>query len=395
LQKIIISVTNDITTDQRVHKVCTSLVKMGFDVLLVGRKLANSLPLKRQYKTHRIKLLFNKGFLFYAEYNFRLFFYLLFNKKDILLSNDLDTLLANYLASKIQTKKLVYDSHELFTEIPELVHRPKVQKIWLKLEQWIVPNLKNTYTVCQSIADYYNDKYLTNFKVVRNIPVLAATTSNKQQTTNNKIATPKVSGTLAMTDNNKLQTPNQKSKANDQRPKIIIYQGALNLGRGLELMIDTMQYLENCQFVIVGDGDIASEIKDVITQKKLSNKIILLGKKTPSELKKITPEADLGISIEEDLGLNYHFALPNKIFDYIHANIPILVSNLPEMKQIVLDYQVGEIIQDRSPKNLAQQIQSILDKRKDFWNKNLEKATLDLHWQKEEKVLKNIFNNLT
>ena len=145
MQKIIISVTNDLTTDQRVHKVCISLQKMGFEILLVGRKLQNSLPLDRNYQTHRIQLLFNKGFLFYAEYNLRLFFYLLFKKKEIVLANDLDTLLPNYLVSKLQKKKLVYDSHELFTEVPELINRPKTQKIWLKIEQKILPKLKSLF----------------------------------------------------------------------------------------------------------------------------------------------------------------------------------------------------------------------------------------------------------
>ena len=370
MQKIIISVTNDLTTDQRVDKVCNSLINIGFDVLLIGRKLPNSLPLQLNYKTHRIKLFFNKGFLFYAEYNIRLFFYILFKKKEILLSNDLDTLLANYLISKIQNKKLVYDSHELFTEVPELVNRPKTQKIWRKLEKNILPKLKNTYTVCQSIADYYNKKYKTDFKVVRNIPVF----SNIQH---------------KEVINHALQP-----KTKDQIPKIIIYQGALNKGRGIELMIKTMQYLDNCKFVIVGDGDISEELKTLVKYENLINEIEFLGKKTPSELKKITPQADLGISIEEDLGLNYHFALPNKIFDYIHANIPVLGSDLPEMKQIVSDYQVGEIIQNRNPEKLARQIQNILNKESDFWNKNLKKATLDLQWQKEEKQLKLIFKNL-
>jgi len=309
LKKIIVSVTNDLTTDQRVDKVCNSLTKMGFKIVLVGRKLPTSIPLERNYATHRIKLFFNKGFLFYAEYNLRLFFFLLFKKAPILLANDLDTLLPNFLVSKLKNTKLIYDSHELFTEVPELIHRPKTQKIWLRIEKYILPKLKNTYTVCQSIANYYDKKYQTIFKVVRNIPVLT-------------------------------QNPKPKTQIN-QRPKTIIYQGAINMGRGIELMIETMQYLDNYKFIIVGDGEITNQIKEIIIKKGLQNKVVMLGKKTPSELKKITPTADLGISIEEDLGLNYHYALPNKIFDYIHAEIPILVSNLPEMKQIVLDYQFG------------------------------------------------------
>ena len=156
MRKIIVSVTNDLTTDQRVSKICSSLTQNGFKVLLVGIKKKNSILIGREYKTKRISLFFNKGFLFYAEYNFRLFLFLFFSKKDILLSNDLDTLLANFIVSKIQQKKLAYDSHELFSEVPELVNRPFIKNFWLRLEKWLLPKLKNTYTVCKSIANIYN-----------------------------------------------------------------------------------------------------------------------------------------------------------------------------------------------------------------------------------------------
>ena len=403
MQKIIVSVINDLTTDQRVHKVCTTLDNMGFEVLLIGRNYKDSIALKRAYKTKRLSIFLKKGIFAYIEFYVKLFFVLLFKKKDILLSNDLDTLLPNFLISRLQNKKLVYDSHELFTEMPELVNRPKKQQIWLKIEAYILPKLKNTYTVCQSIADYYNNKYQTNFKVVRNLPVLVEIPKNNIEISNSKLQTsnskPKTVNKeiatlpLAMTSENK-PVSSLLEDGRWAKPKTIIYQGAINVGRGLELMIETMQYLDNCQFIIVGDGEITKEISNLIHQKNLSKKIILLGKKTPTALKKITPKADLGISIEEDLGLNYHFALPNKIFDYIHANVPVLVSNLPEMKQVVLDYQVGEVINSREPKLLARQIQDIFDKPSKFWSKNLKNARLVLNWRQEEKVLESIFRNL-
>ena len=370
MKKITLTVINDLTTDQRVHKVCMSLQKMGFDVQLIGRKLANSIPLERDYKTHRIDLFFNKGFLFYAEYNIRLFFYLLVQKKQIVLANDLDTLLPNYLISKIQSKKLVYDSHELFTEVPELVNRPKIQKIWLKLEQWLLPKLKNTYTVCNSIAAYYNNLYKTDFKVVRNVPVLKEAIGDRQY------------------------VKSQQLKANSQK-LIIIYQGALNKGRGLELMIDTMQYLDNYQLIIIGDGDISNELKARVNDLKVNEKIQFLGRLEPSELPKITSKANLGISFEEDLGLNYRFALPNKIFDYIHGNVPVLVSNLPEMAALLKQYNIGEIIKERTPKALANQIENFLNSNLSAIQKNLLIAQEKLQWENEEKVLQKIFNNLS
>jgi glycosyltransferase involved in cell wall biosynthesis len=359
LKRIIVSVTNDLYTDQRVSKVCTTLDNAGYDILLIGRKLKNSIPLNRNYKTKRIKLLFNKSFLFYAEFNFRLFFILLFSKKDILLSNDLDSLPANYVASFFQNKKLVYDSHELFSEIPEIVHRPFVKKFWTTLEKWILPKLKNNYTVCDSIANFYNDKYSTNFKTIINLP-------NKK---NSKLSV------FPFDTTNK---------------KIIIYQGAINIGRGLELMIKTMKYLNHCVFVIIGDGDILTDLKNEVNEKKLNDKIYFLGKVSPEKLHTLTPLANLGLSIEEDLGLNYRFALPNKIFDYIQAEVPILVSDLPEMRQVVLDYKVGEIIKNRSPKDVANQIENILEK--DFIAK-LQIAKSELIWENQEEKLLSIFKN--
>lgn len=360
MKRVIVSVTNDLTTDQRVHKVCNSLHNNNFEVLLVGRKLKNNLPISRNYNTKRLKLLFSKGFFFYAEFNFRLFLLLLFSKKDILLSNDLDTLLANFLISKIQSKKLVYDSHELFTEVPELVNRSFVKLVWAKNENWILPKLKNCYTVCDSIADFYNKKYNTTFKTIRNLPI-------------------------------KKDIINGKFSFSTEEKKIILYQGAVNIGRGLELMINTMKFLDNHLFVIIGDGDVLLELESKVIKNNLLEKVKFLGRKTPEELQKLTPLANIGISFEEDLGLNYRFALPNKIFDYIQADVPILVSDLPEMKQIVLNYKVGEIITDRTPEKLAIQIKKMLEK--DF-STELKKAKKELIWKTEEEKLLTIFSNL-
>ena len=123
----IVAVTNDLTTDQRVHRTCKTLTGLGYRVTLVGRRLRDSLTLAgREYETERMRLVFDKGPLFYAEYNIRLFFLLLLRKSSLIVTNDTDTLAAGFLASKIRRIPQLHDCHEYFRGVPELVGRKRV-----------------------------------------------------------------------------------------------------------------------------------------------------------------------------------------------------------------------------------------------------------------------------
>ena len=360
MKRILISVTNDLTTDQRVEKTCEVLSEIGYDVLLVGRKLKKSLPIQRNYETIRFRLLFNKGFLFYAEFNIRLFIFLLFTKKDLLFSNDLDTLLPNYIIGKLQNKKLVFDSHELFSEIPELVNKQRVKKVWLFLEKTIIPKLQNVITVSDSIKNHYHNLYGISAIVIRNIP--------------------------------KIEHINQKNFEIDTKgKKVILYQGSVNIGRGIELMIDTMALLDEYLFIVIGDGDILEQLKEKVSNLSLHDKVKFIGKKTPEELKELTPNATIGMSLEEDLGLNYRYALPNKIFDYLHANVPVIVADLPEMRNLIKKHPIGEILTERTHKTLAK---TIINMTNISYEKELKTAKKELNWSKEKEKLISIFSKL-
>jgi glycosyltransferase involved in cell wall biosynthesis len=362
-KRIIVSVTTDLISDNRVNRTCLTLVDMGFDVLLVGRLFPGSLPLSsRSYSMKRLKLLFLRGPLFYACFNFRLFCFLLFSKFDLLLSNDLDTLPANFIISKLKKKPMVYDSHEFFTEVPELVDRPRVKRIWEWLEEQIVPQLSHAYTVCDSIANIYTVKYGVSFHVVRNFPLAGMSESGNPE----------------------------QSRSSEQ---IIWYQGAVNRGRGLEQAIRAMKYVEGARLVIAGDGDIRHELEKLTAQENLQDRVGFLGRLPIGELARHTPKAALGLSIEEDLGLNYRYALPNKLFDYIQAQVPVLVTDLPEMASIVLKYEVGEVTSSLNPEYLAAIFRDMLTNRKkrEVWQQNLIRAAKELTWENEAVKLKEIF----
>lgn len=362
---VIVSVTNDLVTDQRVSKVCKSLQTMGFDIHLIGRKLKDSLPINRAYKVSRMRLLFNKGPLFYVEYNFRLFCLLLFAKKSVLLANDLDTLLPNFLISKLTSKPLVYDSHELFTEVPELIHRPKIQKIWLTIEQWIFPKLKHVFTVNQLIANIYQNKYQVSVKVLRNIA-------------------PKYQFKALKHD-----FENEIRKAS----KVIILQGAgINIDRGAEEAVTMMQYLENVILYVIGSGDVFPILEDMVKELGLKEKVFLLGRKPYDELMQYTKVADLGLSLDKNTNLNYEYSLPNKIFDYIQAETPLLVSDRKIVAQLVQQENIGAVIDHHNPKLMAEKVEQMLNaKEYSVWQENLKKSALKYHWANEAKVIQEVY----
>jgi glycosyltransferase involved in cell wall biosynthesis len=369
MKHIIVSVTNDLTTDQRVDRVCKTLVKMGFDVLLVGRKLSGSIVLReRSYKTKRLRLVFAKGPLFYAEFNFRLFFFLLWRKADLYLSNDLDTLLANWLASAIRRLPLFHDCHEYFRGVPELNGRPGTTKIWKMIEDFIFPALQNVYAVNDSIAQIYHEEYGNEVKVIRNVPFLK------------KPETKKTKKELGIPEDH----------------QVILYQGAVNVDRGLDEAIDAMKFKKtNATLLIIGNGDILEKLKEQVMRNGLSDKVMFTGQIPLEELSAYTMIADIGLSIEKDVSLNYHFCLPNKFLDYIQCNVPVLVSPLIEMKAIVEKYIIGEMITSHDPVYLAEKMDEMLNNKEKLalFRENLETAASELCWENEQQKLISIFQD--
>ena len=366
-KRAIVSVINDLVTDQRVKKTCQTLTDLGFEVILTGRKMRSSPEMDdRPYKTVRMRLIAEKGPLFYSCFNIRLFFFLMFRKADLLVANDLDTLLPNYLVSKTKNIPLVYDSHEYFTEVPELVNRKKVQGVWKNIEKRIFPKLKTVITVNDSIAELYEKEYGIRPFVVRNISPAR-----------------KLNG---VADRSSLGLPGDKY--------ILILQGSgINIQRGAEEMVLAMQYVPDAILLIVGGGDVMGKLKKIVREKKLEDKVIFRPRQPYNELFRLTSAADLGLTLDKDTNINYRYSLPNKLFDYIQAGIPVLASPLPEIKKIISKYDIGDFIEGHEPETIATKVNEILADKELLkkWKKNVNFAASKLTWENEEQLLKNIF----
>jgi glycosyltransferase involved in cell wall biosynthesis len=358
--KITMVVTSDLATDQRVQRHAELLVSKGYRLTLIGRKREKSLPFTPVgYKAIRLESIVENGWLFYVSYNIKLLCYLLLRPSAVIWSNDLDTLLPSYIASRLKSNALIYDTHEYYTGVPELQDRPFIRSLWVRLEKWLLPKVKFGLTVSESVAQRYKTEYGIVLTTIRNIPLLSSKEASVQKS---HYALPDV--------------------------PFIIYQGALNKDRGLEELITAMQWVKNYSLVIVGRGDLEESLNQLVKELNLSDRVVFLGLLAPTDLKTITPHAVAGVSIEKPTNPNYIMCLPNKLFDYVQAGIPIVAFPHPEIKNIIDTYQCGAYIHSHDPQRLAAELKEILDSpAMQQWKEASKKASLVLNWEKEKEIL--------
>ncbi len=342
-------------------RIATSLSK-NYDVTLIGRVKKNSIPLtKRPYQQLRLSLFFNYGILFYLELNFRILTLLLFKPFDMIYSVDLDTITSCSIIKLIRFKRSIFDSHEIFEETPELQNRFIKKTIWKCVGKICIPLQSVCITVGDEVKKYLEKKYNNSFHVVRNVPF------------------------------------EYKGGRSNTSEKVILYQGALNKGRGLEQLIEAMEYvIQNYQLWIVGEGDISQALKDQASASSVNEKIKFLGYKKPEELIKITKKAYLGINLIESSSLNYYYSLANKFFDYIQAGLPSINMSYPEYKALNEVHKVGLLIDKLDAKEVAKTINKLIEDKNEYLTlkENCHIAAKQLCWENEEIRLFEIMEKL-
>lgn len=355
-KKLLFTVTNDLSYDQRMHRICSTLAQAGYEVELIGRKRKASLLLEaKSYRQTRIGCHFEKGKLFYLEYNIRLFLFLLFRRFDAVCAIDLDTIVPCFLVSRLRFKKIVYDAHEYFTEVIEVVNRPFIKRIWQGVESIFVPRCHHAYTVSESIRTIFNEKYGTNFKVIRNVALL------------------------------------EEYKGVIKEEKYMVYIGAVNAGRGLEQLIEAMRFIDSKLF-ICGDGDILTDMVRMTQELGLEHKIKFFGYVEPEKLKILTRKAYVGFLLLDETSSSYYYSLANKFFDYIHAGIPQITVDFPEYRYINQQYKVAELIPLKI-EEIVKAANKLLYDRNYYAEMvcNALKARDEYNWQNESKALLEIY----
>ena len=369
LPRLVFAVTTDLSYDQRMQRICSSLVQAGYDVLLVGWQRPASVPLGSQpYAQHRLRGWFQHGKLFYLEYNLRLFVYLLKQRAAAWACADLDAALPTWLRARLGGQPFVYDAHELFTEVPEVVARPRVQRMWQWVENFIVPRARLRYTVGPALAKLFEARHPgCSFAVVRNVPMAA--------------------GQQVDADNQQV--------SNDY--PILLYQGALNVGRGLAELLAAMPQVP-ARLIICGEGDCSAALRAQATRLGLlaSGKVEFRGYVLPAALRQLTARATLGIMLLENVGLSYYYSLANKFFDYVQAGIPQLCIDFPEYRTLNARHEVAELVPDLAPATLATALARLLPggrpgTRYRQLAANCRQARQEWSWQQEEKTLVQLY----
>jgi len=346
--RVVLCATNDLAQDQRLHKMACTLADAGYSPWLVGRLRPHSQPMAaRRYFFTRMRLRFGRGKLFYLEYNLRLFWRLLRMRIDILTANDLDTLPACFAIALLRRIPLVYDSHEYFSGSAELAQRPLERAIWRGLEQLLLPLLPTRLTVSQQVVDAYRaDGY--GFALVRNLPYA-------------------------------LPAPSPPPAA---ASRILLYQGMLNAGRGLPWLVEALPLLPGWQAWIVGDGVMRAPLEAQARQLGVAHRIRWWGMQPFQQLPHITAQASIGLSIEDNESLNNRYSAPNKLYDYLQARLPVVVTPQPEHSALVQQYGLGVVMQGFSGRALAYAVQQLVPHYAQY-QQQAELAARQLHWHRQ------------
>lgn len=343
------------------QKICTSLATSGFEVVLVGFQKKTSKPLtQKKFRQKRLSLIFEKGPLFFAETNIRLFFYLLTHKSNILCADDLDTGLPVLFASWIRRSKRVFDAHELFCEMHDIISRKNIYKIWKFIEKFCQPKFPIGYTENEGYANAYHKMYGVRYFIVMNSPYLRP-----------------------------IQIGGSRSKTT------LIYQGIIERGRGFEGLVPAMKDIDGT-VIVCGNGSFMQEVQDNAAREGVRTKFDFKGYVLPEALKLYTDQAYIGLNLNDNLGASFYFSLSNRFFDYMHAGIPQVSMNYPENRKINDRFEIAVLIDDLEPATIAAAINRLLNDSELYirLQQNCLKAREAYNWNQEEKKLIDFYKNL-
>ena len=368
-KKVLITFLGNINYDTRCKNLYDSLSVNGFDVSFLGfdwltKDFKETLGSISVYKLKKRFL----SLSFYLKFIWHLKLNLMKSHASIFFAEDIYTLPFVVIFAKLKRAKVFYDSRELFGHLAGLKDKRLKQTIWRLIEKLFIKKADYVIVTGEMDEKFIQEKFnLTNTIVLRNLPRYYKSPMHFDIHSNLQI---------------------------DKRKKIILYQGIILKGRGIELIYNVLKELPDYVFVIIGGGDFENYYKELAARMDLVDQVYFLGKLTQEELPKVTSAADVGTALIENLSISYYYALPNKLFEYIMAEVPVLVSNLPQMKEIVDKYEVGFVVNTDKKEEIISALKKLSNDSEfqDKFRYNCKKASEELNWEKEVTNLLQVLN---
>lgn len=372
--KTVISIVHTtFQNDNRVLRIAQSIAECGFDVTIVAwcknqiarNETVQGIAVERLNPPFNGLKRSNKIIGLLQFLSFSLNAVITYRKKHIWHCNDLEGLFIGLLAKLTRPKLiLIYDSHEL--QSGRLGLSATMQRL-IRFIEWIaIPLTHSMISVSPGIVNYYQKRHKKAVHLIRNIPERMV--FEKEDYFRSKFNIPKAS-------------------------KIFLYQGGLVPGRGIELLIETFISRKNQDAVlmIMGDG----KLEKYVTQEKEKTSNIYYHPAVPFyEIAKCTSSADVGFNMAQNNCLNHHYCLPNKLFEYIQCELPVISNNLEDCANLIHQYRIGVIIQEYSINGVNKAIDQFL--KSDFHQllENTKKAKGELEWEKEKTKLVSLYKEL-
>lgn len=296
---------------------------------------------------------------------------------DIYHANDLNTLPVAWWAARQSGAKLVYDSHELYVEKNKKKKSSRVGKFLLsKLEAFLIRRADAVMTVNESIADELSQRYLIKTPTV----VMNA---------------PSRSNGVIKSDVNLLRD------ALGIKPDyyMLLYLGFLTFNRGIEKMIQSLEYLPKCHLVLMGYGTdwYKKQLRDLILKNGVESRVSFFGPVPPDEVIKYAAGADLGVAPIENACLSYYYCSPNKVFEYINAGLAVVASDFPELKRVINKHEIGCTFDPDEPRDIARAVEYIFEdpERWRRMKQNTIAASNCYNWENESEKFLSLYKTIS
>ena len=359
-KKVLITFLGNINYDTRCINLYDTLSANNYEVEFIGFDWLTKdfVETNGAVTVKKIK----KGFLslpFYFKFAWHLKLKLLTIKASIIFAEDIYTLPFVVFFGKLKRAKIYYDSRELFGYLAGLKDKKFKQAFWRWTEKYFIKKADYVMVTGPMDGEFLKKEYgINNIILLRNLP---------------RFYKPEAKVNL----HSQLQI--------DKTKKIILYQGILLKGRGIEKVFSVLKNLPDHVFVIAGGGDFETYYKNLADEMNITDQVFFIGKFTQEDLPKVTASVDIGVALIENLSKSYYYALPNKLFEYIMAEVTVIVSDLPQMKEIVDKYDVGFSVDIDNKNELIASIKKLSEDKNLYENKkqNCRIASQELNWEKE------------